>query len=119
MGNLREFIRGNADAMARRVEVEIPGTEIRPGVWVDDGTRLAPSARIEPPVVIGANCEVGEDVVIVGPTVIGDGCLVGAGAHLARALVLSHSRLLPGSLVVDGIIGQRAVGAAPQADGPG
>jgi mannose-1-phosphate guanylyltransferase len=119
VGNLREYIRGNADAMARRVEVEVPGTEIRPGVWVDDGTRMASSARIEPPVVVGANCEVGEDVVMVGPTVIGDGCLVGAGALLSRALVLSHTRLLPGSLVVDGIVGQRAVAAAPHAGGSG
>jgi NDP-sugar pyrophosphorylase family protein len=119
VGNLGEFIRGNADAMARRVEVEIPGTEIRPGVWVGDGVRMAPTVLIEPPVVVGANCEVCEDVVIVGPTVLGDGCFVGAGAHLARALVLSHSRLLPGSLVVDGIIGQREVAAAPQAGAPG
>ncbi len=119
VGNLREFIRGNADAMARQVEVEIPGTEIRPGVWLDDGARVAASARIEPPVVVGADCDIGEDVVIVGPTVIGDGCSVGAGSHLARALILPHSRLLPGSLVVDGITGQRTVAAAPQAGAPG
>jgi mannose-1-phosphate guanylyltransferase len=119
VGNLREYIRGNADAMARRVDVEIPGTEIRPGVWLDDGARLAPSVRIEPPVVVGANCDVGENVVIVGPTVIGDGCSVGPGAHLARALILPHSRLLPGSLVVDGITGQRGVATAPQAGAPG
>jgi mannose-1-phosphate guanylyltransferase len=109
VGNLREYIRGNSDAMAGRVDVEIPGTEIRPGVWVDDGTRVAPTTRIEPPVVVGARCDIGDDVLLVGPTVIGDGCVVGAGAHLAHALVLQGTRVLPGTLVVDGITGQRAV----------
>ena len=41
VGNLREYIRGNADALAGRVEVEIPGTEIRPGVWVEDDSRIS------------------------------------------------------------------------------
>jgi NDP-sugar pyrophosphorylase family protein len=115
VGNLREYIRGNADAMAGRVDVEIPGTEVRPGVWVDEGTQIAPSARIEPPVVIGKDCDLGEDAVIEGPTVIGDGCVVGPAAHVARALILQQSRILPGSLVVDGITGQRVNAPDPEA----
>ena len=120
VGNLREYIRGNADAMAGRVDVEIPGSEIRPGVWVGDGVHIPSSARIEPPVVIGEGCEIGDDVVIEGPTVIGDGCVVGSEAHVARALILQHSRILPGALVVDGITGQRvkASGGEAQPGGP-
>ena len=40
VGNLREYVRGNADALSGRVGVEIPGIEVRPGVWVEEGTRL-------------------------------------------------------------------------------
>jgi mannose-1-phosphate guanylyltransferase len=107
VGNLKEYIRGNADALTGRVDVEIPGTEVRPGLWVDEGAQIAPSARIEPPVVIGKDCRIGEDVVIEGPAAVGDRCVVGAAAHLARTLVMERSEVLPGSLVVDGIIGQR------------
>jgi mannose-1-phosphate guanylyltransferase/mannose-1-phosphate guanylyltransferase/phosphomannomutase len=107
VGNLREYIRGNADAMAGRVDVEIPGVEVRPGVWLEEGVELAGSARIEPPVVIGSDCRIGEGVVIEGPSVVGGGCVVGADAHLARALVLERSEVPAGSVVVDGIIGRR------------
>lgn len=107
VGNLREYIRGNQDALAGRVDIEIPGKEVRPGVWVDDGAEIAASARIEPPVVIGREAEIHEDAVIDGPSVIGDRCVVGAGAHVARALILERSQVLPGSVVVEGVLGQR------------
>jgi mannose-1-phosphate guanylyltransferase len=107
VGNLGEYIRGNADALTGRVELEIPGTQIRPGVWVDGQSQIAPSVRIEPPVVVGRDCQIGEDAVIEGPTVIGDECVLGAGAHVTRGLMLSKSRLLPGSMLIDGITGQR------------
>ena len=107
VGSLSEYIRGNADALTGRVEVELPGTEVRPGVWVDSETRIDPTAHIEPPVVIGKRCRVGEDVVIEGPAVIGDECVLGAGAHVAHGLVLSHSRLLPGSMVIGGVVAQK------------
>lgn len=111
VGNLHEYVRGNGDALARRVDVEIPGTEVRPGFWVEAGSDVAPSARIEPPVLIGSDCRIEEDVVIEGPAIIGDGCTVGAGAHVTRTLVLQQSRIAPGALVVDGILGQRLGGS--------
>lgn len=112
VGNLAEFVRGNADALTGRVEVEMPGTEVRPGVWVEEGAVVAASARIEPPVVLGRDCRVGGEAVIEGPTVIGDGCRVGEGAHVVRGLLMAGSSLGPGAMVVDGILAQRA-GAQP------
>jgi NDP-sugar pyrophosphorylase family protein len=114
VGNLREYIRGNADAMAGRVAVEIPGVEIRPGVWVEDDSRIPDSVYLEPPVVIGRKCQIGEDVVIEGPTVIGDGCILEAGAHVARALLLPGSLVPAGGLVVDGVIGQKMAAQVPE-----
>jgi len=115
VGNLGEYVRGNADALAGRVQVEIPGTEIRPGVWVDDEARVPQSVRIEPPVAIGRGCQLGEDVVLEGPVIIGDRSVLGAGSHIARGLVLPGSHVPPGSLVVEGLIGQR-LGAADHED---
>jgi mannose-1-phosphate guanylyltransferase len=107
VGNLNEYMRGNGDALARRVDVEIPGVEIRPGVWVDDEAQIAASARFEPPVAIGRKCRIGDDVVIEGPCVIGEECVIGAGAHVARSLILEQTEVAPGQVVLDGIIGQR------------
>lgn len=108
VGNLAEFVRGNADALTGRVEVALPGEEVRPGVWVDEGAEVAASVRIEPPVVVGQGCRIGGDAVIEGPTVIGDGCRVGEGAHIVRGLVLAGAVLPAGAVVVDGIFAQRA-----------
>lgn len=107
VGNLGEFFRGNADALTGKVEVELPGEEVRPGVWVDEGACVASSARIESPVVIGRECLLHEDTVIEGPTVLGDRTVVGAGAHVARAVVLSDSHVTAGSMIVEGIVGQK------------
>jgi mannose-1-phosphate guanylyltransferase len=107
VGNLGEYMRGNADALARRVDVEIPGTEIRPGVWIDHEAQVAASARLESPIAIGRHCRVGEGAVIEGPCVIGEECIVGAGAHVARSVILEHTQIAPGQIVLDGIIGQR------------
>lgn len=110
VGNLGEYMRGNGDALARRVDVEIPGVEIRPGVWVDDEAQVSASARIEPPVAIGRKCRISDDVVIEGPCVIGEECVIGAGAHVARSLILEQTEIAPGQVVLDGIVGQRRGG---------
>ena len=52
MGNLEEYLRGNADALAGEWTSRCPA-EIRPGVWIEDEAHVAASARLEPPVVIG------------------------------------------------------------------
>jgi len=109
VGNLGELIRGNGDALAGRVEVEVPGTEVRSGVWVEEGSDLPESVRVEPPVLVGRDCRIGEDVVIQGPSVVGDGSELGKGAQIARALLLPGSRVSEGGLVVDGVIGQRSL----------
>ena len=106
VGNLHEYVRGNGDALARRVDVEIPGVEVRPGVWVEEGSEVAPSARIEPPMLIGRDWRIEAEAVVEGPAVIGDDCVVGAGAHVTRSLVLARSHIAPGALLVEGILGQ-------------
>jgi len=111
VGNLKELVQGNSDALHGQVSVEIPGNEIRPGVWVDEGTLLPTSVRVEPPVAIGRNCVIGEDVVVEGPTAIGEGCVVGAQAHLARTILLGDARIPAGALLVEGIVaGQPEIG---------
>lgn len=112
VGNLHEYVRGNGDALAGKVDVQIPGVEVRPGLWVEEGSEVAPSVRIEPPVLVGRDCRLEAQAVVEGPAVIGDGCVVGAGAHVARTLVLEQSHIAPGALLVDGILGQRSDGPA-------
>ncbi len=110
VGNLGEYVRGNADALTGKVNIERPGREVRPGVWIDENTSVPSSVSLEPPVVVGSGCHLGEGVVVEGPSVIGDGCTLGPSCHVVRGLVLPHSQVVSGSVLVDGVLGQR-VGA--------
>lgn len=107
VGNLHEYFRGNADALTGRVAVELPGEEIRPGVWVDEAAHVSASVRIEPPVVVGRGCRLEDDVIVEGPAVLGDRAFLGAGAHVARAVVLADSHVPAGSVIVEGIVGRK------------
>jgi mannose-1-phosphate guanylyltransferase len=107
VGNLSEFSRGNADALTGKVKVDLLGKEVRPGVWVDEDVSISPSVRIEPPVLIGRGCSLGEGVVIEGPAVLGEHTVVGAEAHIVRAVVLPQSQVPAGSVIVEGIVGQK------------
>lgn len=107
VGNLEEYLRGNADALMGRVAVDMPGGEVRPGLWIEGDSEIDHSVRFEPPVLIGRGCRLEAGVVIEGPTVVGDGCVVEAGCHIVRAVVLPRSLVSAGSLVVGGALGQR------------
>jgi NDP-sugar pyrophosphorylase family protein len=82
VGSLREYRRGNFDALAGRVAVTVPGRELRLGVWVGEGSEVADDVEIVPPVLIGEGCRVAAGSRLVGPLVIGDGCTIGHGAVL-------------------------------------
>jgi NDP-sugar pyrophosphorylase family protein len=107
VGNLGEYIRGNHEALTGGVEVEIPGREVRPEVWIGERSTVPPSVRIEAPVFVGSGCRVGENVIIEGPSIVGDECVLEEGSHVVRGLVLPGSRVLAGSLLVEGVLGQR------------
>jgi mannose-1-phosphate guanylyltransferase len=104
VGNLTEYLRSNGDALAGRVAVEIPGEATAPGIWLEEGADIHPSARLQPPVAIGQGCSIGRDAVIEGPAVIGAASIIGEGAHLARVAVLPGSQVAPREMLVEGIV---------------
>jgi NDP-sugar pyrophosphorylase family protein len=107
VGSLTEYFRGNADALLGRVEVEKPGTEIRPGIWIGASADIAGSARLEPPLVIGRDCVIGENAAVEGPAVIGSGSHLGDGCHVFRAVILPRSQVPEGSVAAGGVLGHK------------
>ena len=95
VGDLDELRNSILDAVLGHVRVEIPGEEIAPGVWAEEGCRIDSSARIDGPVVLGANVVIEAEAQVRGPAAIGADC------HVAKAAALRSATLLPGSLVPD------------------
>ncbi len=87
IGNLEQYQQANYDAISGYVGIEFPGTQVAPGVYAGEGTRIDPDARIEGPVVIGRDVRIAAGTSIVGPTVIGDRTIVGRAANVCRSVL--------------------------------
>ncbi|MDX6770820.1 MAG: NDP-sugar synthase [Elusimicrobiota bacterium] len=90
VGNLPEFRRCQIDTLDRTAQVNIPGKELRKGVWVEDGVVIDPKARLEAPVLIGKGSRVAAGAVVGPYTVVGDRARIGAGALLERCILFDN-----------------------------
>ena len=86
----------------------LPGREVRPGVWMGLNVRLDPErCRIVPPVFIGSSSTVEDGAELIGPTLIGSGCHVGTGARIERSVLLEHTRVAGSAELRDKILSGR------------
>src|SRR6202034_338451 len=70
VGTHESYLRAQADVLAGRVQADIAGFEVSPGIWVAEGA------------------EVDSDAVLTGPLCIGDYAKIEAGAHLREFTVI-------------------------------
>jgi mannose-1-phosphate guanylyltransferase/phosphomannomutase len=97
VGSLDSYIRASADVLHRRVEVEMPGFEMAPGIWVGEGVDLDPDAQLTGPLCLGNHVKVEGGARLEALTVLGDNVVVKGGAVLERAVV--HDNAFIGSQV--------------------
>jgi NDP-sugar pyrophosphorylase family protein len=95
VGGLDELRNSILDAVTGRVRISIPGHEIAPGVWAEEGCEIHSSATVEGPVVLGSNVVIEAGARIRGPAAIG------ADSRVGRDAAIRSAALLPGSLVPD------------------
>lgn len=104
VGSLGEYRNAMHAVLDGQVKVLIPGSELRPRVWVEEGARIDATAELKAPCVIGAKSVIGPGAVVGPDTVVGarnrikagavlkscilfDGVTVGEKAHLVNAIV--------------------------------
>ena len=87
VGTQESYLRVQADVLNRRVQVEIDGFEVSPGVWLGEGADVDPDAILQGPLCIGAYAKVEAGAQLREFTVLGDNVVVQAGAFLHRAVV--------------------------------
>jgi len=108
VGSIEEYQRSNFDALEGRVEVDIPGTEVAPRVWVGHDTRINKNVLMTPPVCIGDRCVIDKGARIIGPVVVGPGTEVSAGAVLHRGIKWGGGYIGRDSSMVGSIIGSKS-----------
>ncbi|MGF1876634.1 NDP-sugar synthase [Photobacterium frigidiphilum] len=79
----------------------IPGTQIKPGVWVGINTVFDfDKCNITPPVIISSGCEIQNGATIVGPALIGSNCKIESEAVISQSLVCDYIHI-SGSAYID------------------
>ena len=106
VGNTDAFLQANRDVLARRVQVELPGFELRPGVIIGEDVEVHPTARIEGPALVGDNSRIGAGAVVGPYAVIGSNVLVEDGTRVTQGVVLDRAHLAQNSQVRGGVLGR-------------
>jgi len=91
IGNLQQYQQANYDALSGKVQIEIPGTQVSPGVWMGEGCRIDPQARINGPAVLGRNVVVEAGAVVGSDTVLGNSTIVARNARVQRTVSWADS----------------------------
>ena len=106
VGTLESYLSAHKDILDGRVAVEIPGFEMRDGVYVAEGAEINPDATVVGPAVIGENCRIEADVRLGPYTVLGANVRVRANADLERVVVHDNSYLGEGVRLRGAVIGR-------------
>jgi len=106
VGNLDAYVRVHKDALDGKVDLEIPGFELKHGVWLGDGADVHPEARIDGPAVIGDYCRVEAGARLGEYTVLGSNVRIRGGADLERAVVHDNAYLGEGVRLRGAVIGR-------------
>ena len=82
--------------------------EVQPGVWVHPSARMADSAQVAAPCIIGPDTEVRHGAFIRGSVLVGAGCVVGNSTELKNAILFDGVQVPHYNYVGDSILGYKA-----------
>src|SRR5260370_30096863 len=94
VGTHESYLKAQADVLARRVNVDIAGFEVSPGVWLAEGAVVDPDAVLTGPVVVGEYAKIEGGAHVREYSVIGANVVVKEGAFIHRAGV--HNNVFVG-----------------------
>ena len=87
VGTQGSYLKAHADVLQGRVDVEVPGFQVAPGIWVGDGAEIDPDALLTGPLCVGENAKIEGGAFLGELTVLGSNVVVKGGAVLERAIV--------------------------------
>jgi mannose-1-phosphate guanylyltransferase / phosphomannomutase len=94
VGTLESYLKAQADVLNRKVEVDIAGFEVSPGVWIAEGADVDPDAVLKGPLVVGDYAKIEAGATVREYSVIGANVVVKEGAFIHRAVV--HNNVFVG-----------------------
>lgn len=102
LAGLKEYIRRLGKSLGKEYR------EISPEVWVHKSAKIAPTAYLQPPCIIGAETEVRHCAFIRGSVLVGKNCVVGNSAELKNSVLFDGVQTPHYNYVGDSILGYKA-----------
>ena len=87
IGTPAKYLQAHYDILGRRMPFEFSGEEVKPSVWVGEGTEIAPEAAVFGPSVVGPGCHVAPHATVSGNCVLGPGCELDEGVHVEGSVL--------------------------------
>ena len=106
VGTHESYLKAQADVLSGRVDTEIDGFEVSPGVWVAEGAEVDPEAVLTGPLCIGDYSKIEAGAHLREYTVVGSNVVVKEGAFLHRAVVHNNVYIGQGSTLRGCVIGK-------------
>ena len=78
------------------------------GVWIAKDAKIAPSAVINGPVIVGKGSELRTGAYIRGSVIIGDGCVVGNSCEVKNAILFDGVQVPHFNYIGDSVLGYKA-----------
>jgi mannose-1-phosphate guanylyltransferase / phosphomannomutase len=106
VGSHESYFKAQADALSGKVDVEIDGFEVSPGVWVSEDAEVDPEALLAGPLCIGDYAKIEAGAQLREFTTIGSNVVVKEGAFLHRAVVHNNVYVGPGTTLRGCVVGK-------------
>lgn len=83
-------------------------TELKPGVLIGKDVKIAHTATIEAPAIIGHGTEIRPGAYIRGSVITGSGCVMGNSSEFKNCIILDKAQIPHYNYVGDSVLGNRA-----------
>ena len=105
-----EALKGIKDMICRLGQVLDPAqyTQTAPQVWVHNTAKVAPTAYLGAPCIIGAGTEVRHCAFIRGAALVGENCVVGNSVELKNVILFDNVQVPHYNYVGDSILGYKS-----------
>ena len=83
-------------------------TEVEPKVWIHKTAKVAPTAHLGAPCIIGAGTEVRHCAFVRGSALVGENCVVGNSVELKNVILFDNVQVPHYNYVGDSILGYKS-----------
>jgi mannose-1-phosphate guanylyltransferase/phosphomannomutase len=106
VGNLDQYRQANYDALDGKVELAIPGIQLRGNIWIGEGADLDDLDQIEGPAFIGNNCRLAREASVGPHSVLGANSTLRERARIERSVIDAGTHIGRSAIVEGAIVGR-------------